>query len=150
MAWWDWFLRSTTTRVVQNGQITADEAETSAAPAPDAPRVGRYTFEGPATTSETPGTPADEVADVSAIVREKASARGDRPAFRAADRGVTPLAVPSLRERALEYRLIAAGAMSTQPAGTVELIVIVGYYSMMARVIASLDIELDEGVSSTW
>jgi 4-carboxymuconolactone decarboxylase len=36
------------------------------------------------------------------------------------------------------------------PAGTVELIVIIGYYSMLARVIATLDIELDEGVASTW
>jgi hypothetical protein len=30
------------------------------------------------------------------------------------------------------------------------LIVIIGYYSMLARVIATLDIELDEGVASTW
>ena len=36
------------------------------------------------------------------------------------------------------------------PAGTIELIVIVGYYSMLARVIASLEIELDDGVASTW
>jgi 4-carboxymuconolactone decarboxylase len=55
-----------------------------------------------------------------------------------------------IRGTALSDRTHQAVEHLLGPAGTVELIVIVGYYSMMARVIASLDIELDEGVSSTW
>lgn len=121
MAWWDWFLRSTTTQVVQTEQVAPPGGGAKSQPAPDSPRVGRYTFESPAVTTESPGASVGGLVDVSAVVREKASARGDRPAFRAADRGVTPLAVPSLRERALEYRLAATRAMPTEPAGTVEL-----------------------------
>lgn len=102
MAWWDWFLRPTPTRAVSTvEESTATDVVPE--PSPDAPRVGTWSF-------ERAPTPSEAVRDVSEVVRDKAAARADRPTFRAADRGVAPIAVPSLRERALTYRVDAAAA----------------------------------------
>ncbi len=110
MAWWDWFLRSTTTRVVE----TTDASPPPVAPAPDAPRMGGYTFEAPTVGGEA-------AQDVAEVVREKAQARADRPRFRAEERGVMPVVVPSLRELGLERRLAALSATHAPPTVVVEL-----------------------------
>ncbi len=111
MAWWDWFKRSTTTRVVETEEIVPS-VETHEAPS-DAPRVGGWTFEGPT-------TPTGAARDVCDVVRTKTAARADRPTFRVAERGVSPIAVPSLRERAIEYRLFAATAPPAQAANLLQ------------------------------
>ena len=53
-----------------------------------------------------------------------------------------------LRNGALGDRTYQAVEHLIGPAQTIDLLVLVGYYSLLARVIASLEIELDEGSSA--
>lgn len=101
-----------------------------------APRFGGFSFEAPrgagavevvaagadgavdGATVEAP-VPVDSspTADMVAAVRRKAGRRGAR----AADRGVGPVLIPSLREQAILYRLAAEARAVDEPAATLGL-----------------------------
>lgn len=96
-----------------------DAAPVPALPAPN-PRLGGFSFEGPAAERPTAGAtveaPAPDVessptADVAAAVRRKAPRRG----VKVAERGVGPVLVPSLREQALVYRIAAEARAREEP-----------------------------------
>lgn len=73
--------------------------------------IDAATVEAPVPAASTP------TADMVAAVRRKAGRRGAR----AADRGVGPVLVPSLREQALLYRLAAEARAADEPETTLAL-----------------------------
>lgn len=135
-----WGSTSTTTVVEEETTEEAGSTPSSKgdeASADPAPRFGGFSFEMPrppldrtgehevveldtmalaAVTVEAP-TSAGRV-DVAAAVRRKASTRRG---LKAADRGVGPVLVPSLREQALVYRLAASERAADDPRSTLGL-----------------------------
>lgn len=128
MGWKFWRRKSAlTTEETDSDEIEADDLgevlrlpapSTAPPPAPDAPRMQGFSFEGPALELEPilegdtdvvrsmpRNEPVPERVEVERIVRLKAAGR------RGVDvrsRGVGPVMVPSLREQAIGYRLAAA------------------------------------------
>lgn len=135
--------RSSATTTTEAEPVDQEPVVTPPAAAPargeEAPRFGGFSFEGPAApaargeggqTSVHEGSTIDAAtveapvpaastptADMVAAVRRKAGRRGAR----AADRGVGPVLIPSLREQALLYRLAAEARAADEPETTLAL-----------------------------
>ena len=103
---------------------TATIGELPRTPPPDAPLLGRFSFVEPPRGAEVhPGPTAAMPTDagepgISEAVRKRVPRRRS---VRAADRGVAPLFVPGMRERAALYRLAAEQRARTEPEQAIAL-----------------------------
>ncbi|MCB9537922.1 MAG: hypothetical protein H6704_16840 [Myxococcales bacterium] len=111
--------RTTTTTKVEDAPeapaVQAPPPPSAPATAEGAPRRGGFRFEDPdagetSLQTATPPTPAD---DLAAVVRRKTEGR--RPGLRVAERGVAPMMIIGMRERAALYRLAAEQRAETAP-----------------------------------
>ncbi len=115
---WPLFGRGrTTTTKVEDAPAPPTVAAPPAPPAAaeSAPRRGGFRFEDPegSETSLQAAAPPPPVDDLAAVVRRKTEGR--RPGLRVADRGVSPMMVAGMRERAALYRLAAEQRAETAP-----------------------------------
>lgn len=106
--------RATTTTKVEDAPAPAVQPPAPAA-ADGAPRRGGFRFEDPdaGETSLQAAAPPPPADDLAAVVRRKTEGR--RPGLRVADRGVAPMMVAGMRERAALYRLAAEQRAETAP-----------------------------------
>jgi tetratricopeptide (TPR) repeat protein len=116
---WPLFGRGRTTTKVEDAREAPVVEAPPAPPAPPAaegaPRRGGFRFEDPdaGETSLQAAAPPPPAEDLAAVVRRKTEGR--RPGLRVADRGVAPMMISGMRERAALYRLAAEQRAETAP-----------------------------------